>query len=377
MKIKRKKKADYSLLKGKIFRQTILVMMASVLSIWVFYLLFWQGRVSEWFVVIFQRLLHMDYWRAVALYDAIFRDHLEFFLLFGIILFFFVIFRVFLNWFPKYLDQINRGIDELIEENHEEIVLSPELGVTEKRLNEVRRTLEKRGLEAQLAEQRKNDLVMYLAHDIKTPLTSIIGYLSLLDEISDMPEEQRMKYVHITLDKAYRLEKMINEFFEITRYNLQHIYLEKEAIDLYYMLVQLTDELLPILSKNGNTTVLHVDENLTIYGDPEKLARVFNNILKNAAAYSYPGSEILISAGQVEEQIKISFKNKGKTIPREKLMSIFEKFYRLDEARTTNSGGTGLGLAIAKEIVSLHGGAITAESEHDTVEFIVTLPMEY
>ncbi len=333
MKIKRKKKADYSLLKGKIFRQTILVMMASVLSIWVFYLLFWQGRVSEWFVVIFQRLLHMDYWRAVALYDAIFRDHLEFFLLFGIILFFFVIFRVFLNWFPKYLDQINRGIDELIEENHEEIVLSPELGVTEKRLNEVRRTLEKRGLEAQLAEQRKNDLVMYLAHDIKTPLTSIIGYLSLLDEISDMPEEQRMKYVHITLDKAYRLEKMINEFFEITRYNLQHIYLEKEAIDLYYMLVQLTDELLPILSKNGNTTVLHVDENLTIYGDPEKLARVFNNILKNAAAYSYPGSEILISAGQVEEQIKISFKNKGKTIPREKLMSIFEKFYRLERMR--------------------------------------------
>ena len=282
---------------------------------------------------------------------------------------------MFLNWFPKYLNQINQGIDELIEENREEIVLSPELGATEKRLNEVRRTLEKRGLEAQLAEQRKNDLVMYLAHDIKTPLTSIIGYLSLLDEISDMPEEQRMRYVHITLDKAYRLEKMINEFFEITRFNMQHIYLEKETIDLYYMLVQLTDELLPILSKNGNTTVLHADENLTINADPEKLARVFNNILKNAAAYSYPDSEILISAEQLEEQIRISFKNKGKTIPQEKLMSIFEKFYRLDEARTTNGGGTGLGLAIAKEIVSLHGGTITAESENNTVEFIVTLPV--
>lgn len=375
MKVKLNKKADYSLLKRKIFRRTILVMLASVLSIWIFYVLFWQGRVSEWFVAVFQRLFNMDYWRAVVLYEEIFRDNLEFFLLFGVILFFFVIFRVFLNWFPKYLNQINRGIDELIEENHEEIVLSPELGATEKRLNEVRRTLEKRGLEAQLAEQRKNDLVMYLAHDIKTPLTSIIGYLSLLDEISDMPEEQRMRYVHITLDKAYRLEKMINEFFEITRYNLQHIYLEKETIDLYYMLVQLTDELLPILSKNGNTTVLHVDENLTINADPEKLARVFNNILKNAAAYSYPDSEILISAEQQEEQIKISFKNKGKTIPREKLMSIFEKFYRLDEARTTNGGGTGLGLAIAKEIVSLHGGTITAESENNTVEFIVTLPV--
>ncbi len=375
MKVKLKKKADYSLLKGKIFRQTILVMLASVLSIWIFYILFWQGRVSEWFVAVFQRLFNMDYWRAVAVYEAIFRDHLEFFLLFGIIFFFFVIFRVFLNWFPKYLNQINQGIDELIEENREEIVLSPELGATEKRLNEVRRTREKRGLEAQLAEQRKNDLVMYLAHDIKTPLTSIIGYLSLLDEISDMPEEQRMRYVHITLDKAYRLEKMINEFFEITRFNMQHIYLEKETIDLYYMLVQLTDELLPILSKNGNTTVLHADENLTINADPEKLARVFNNILKNAAAYSYPDSEILISAEQLEEQIRISFKNKGKTIPQEKLMSIFEKFYRLDEARTTNGGGTGLGLAIAKEIVSLHGGTITAESENNTVEFIVTLPV--
>ena len=375
MKVKLKKKADYSLLKGKIFRQTILVMLASVLSIWIFYILFWQGRVSEWFVAVFQRLFNMDYWRAVAVYEAIFRDHLEFFLLFGIIFFFFVIFRVFLNWFPKYLNQINQGIDELIEENREEIVLSPELGATEKRLNEVRRTLEKRGLEAQLAEQRKNDLVMYLAHDIKTPLTSIIGYLSLLDEISDMPEEQRMRYVHITLDKAYRLEKMINEFFEITRFNMQHIYLEKETIDLYYMLVQLTDELLHILSKNGNTTVLHADENLTINADPEKLARVFNNILKNAAAYSYPDSEILISAEQLEEQIRISFKNKGKTIPQEKLMSIFEKFYRLDEARTTNGGGTGLGLAIAKEIVSLHGGTITAESENNTVEFIVTLPV--
>lgn len=375
MKVKLKKKADYSLLKGKIFRQTILVMLASVLSIWIFYILFWQGRVSEWFVAVCQRLFNMDYWRALAVYEAIFRDHLEFFLLFGTILFFFLIFRLFLNWFPKYLDQINRGIDELIEENREEIVLSPELGATEKRLNEVRRTLEKRGLEAQLAEQRKNDLVMYLAHDIKTPLTSIIGYLSLLDEISDMPEEQRMRYVHITLDKAYRLEKMINEFFEITRFNMQHIYLEKETIDLYYMLVQLTDELLPILSKNGNTTVLHADENLMINADPEKLARVFNNILKNAAAYSYPDSEILISAERQEEQIRISFKNKGKTIPREKLMSIFEKFYRLDEARTTNSGGTGLGLAIAKEIVSLHGGTITAVSENNTVEFIVTLPV--
>ena len=167
---------------------------------------------------------------------------------------------------------------------------------------------------------------------------------------------------------------MINEFFEITRYNLQQINLSKETIDLYYMLVQLTDELSPILSNNGNTTALRANENLSVYGDPDKLARVFNNVLKNAAAYSYPNTEILISAEEKDGTVILSFINKGKTIPREKLSSIFERFYRLDEARTSNTGGTGLGLAIAKEIVSLHGGTITANSENDTIEFIITLP---
>lgn len=143
---------------------------------------------------------------------------------------------------------------------------------------------------------QKNDLVTYLAHDLKTPLTSVIGYLSLLDEASDMPPEQKRKYTHIALDKAYRLERLVNEFFEITRYNLQQIKLEKEQIDLYYMLMQMVDEFYPILSAKGNTAVLHADEDLSLYGDPIKLARVFNNILKNAAAYSFPNSEIVVSA---------------------------------------------------------------------------------
>ena len=87
--------------------------------------------------------------------------------------------------------------------------------------------------------RRRIDLVTYLAHDLKTPLTSVIGYLSLLDEAPDMPPEQKAKYTHIALDKANRLERLVNEFFEITRYNLQQIKLEKERIDLYYMLVQM------------------------------------------------------------------------------------------------------------------------------------------
>ena len=222
---------------------------------------------------------------------------------------------------------------------------------------------------------QKNDLVTYLAHDLKTPLTSVIGYLSLLDEAPDMPPEQKAKYTHIALDKANRLERLVNEFFEITRYNLQQITLEQEQIDLYYMLVQMVDEFYPILSAKGNTAVLHANEDLSVCGDPMKLARVFNNILKNAAAYSFPNSEIIISAEKKDKQMVISFENQGPTIPEEKLSMIFERFYRMDEARSSNAGGAGLGLAIAKEIVTLHHGTITAESHENATVFTVSLPL--
>ena len=222
---------------------------------------------------------------------------------------------------------------------------------------------------------RKNDLITYLAHDLKTPLTSVIGYLSLLEEAPDMPAEQKARYVHITLDKALRLERLINEFFEITRYNLQQIVLERETVDLSFLLVQLVDEFYPILEAHGNTVQLVNAEGLKLRGDGEKLARVFNNILKNAVAYSYPDTEIMIRCEQREDTLQICIQNQGRTIPKQKLDAIFEKFFRLDDARNTNTGGAGLGLAIAREIVTLHGGTITAESEEDVTGFIVELPL--
>lgn len=221
---------------------------------------------------------------------------------------------------------------------------------------------------------RKNDLITYLAHDLKTPLTSVVGYLSLLEEASDMPAEQKARYVHIALDKALRLERLINEFFEITRYNLHQIVLEEETVDLSFLLVQLMDEFYPILTAHGNTVRLEGDEDLSLRGDGEKLARVFNNILKNAVSYSYPDTEISILCERMgEDTLRISFRNHGRTIPRQKLDSIFEKFYRLDDARSTNTGGAGLGLAIAREIVTLHGGTITARSEDEVTVFSVEL----
>lgn len=241
-------------------------------------------------------------------------------------------------------------------------------------MSEIKSTMQRH--EQMLKEEagRKNDLIAYLAHDLKTPLTSVIGYLSLLDEAQDMPMEQKAKYVNIALNKALRLEKLINEFFDITRYNLQQIDIEKESINLCHMLVQMTDEFYPLLNAHGNSTGVCVDENITIYGDSIKLARVFNNILKNAIYYSYPDTIIKIWAETTDKEVIIYFCNRGKTIPAGKLNAIFEKFFRMDEARSTNTGGAGLGLAIAKEIVTLHGGKITAESENETTTFCISLP---
>ena len=225
------------------------------------------------------------------------------------------------------------------------------------------------------AEDKKNELIMYLAHDIRTPLTTVIGYLSLLSEAPDMPTEQRAKYVGIALEKAERLEKLLNELFEITRYNTKTVSLKRENLDLYCLLVQLIDEFYPTLSARGNTAVLDAEENLLVMADPEKLARVFNNILKNAAAYSYPNTEISIAAHKQNTNIVITIQNHGKTISQEQLKDIFEKFNRLDEARLSDTGGAGLGLSIAEEIIHLHGGEIIATSQNDTICFTVTLPV--
>ena len=200
---------------------------------------------------------------------------------------------------------------------------------------------------------------------------------AFIDETKEIPIEQKTKYVNIALRKALRLEKLINEFFDITRYNLQQINLEKESINICHMLVQMTDEFYPLLNAHGNQTEVCVDEDITVYGDSLKLARVFNNILKNAIAYSYPDTIIKIWAESTDADVWIYFCNKGKTIPAGKLNSIFEKFFRMDEARSTNTGGAGLGLAIAKEIITLHGGKITAESENESTTFRISLPVTH
>ena len=144
--------------------------------------------------------------------------------------------------------------------------------------------------EKQLEQEtaRKNDLITYLAHDLKTPLASVIGYLCLLDENPNLPATLREQYTGITLDKAYRLEQLINEFFEITRYNLHDIVINPGKIHLRPMLMQIADEFYPILAPEGKSIVLDIPQDIDLIGDADKLARVFNNLLKNAGRIQRP-----------------------------------------------------------------------------------------
>lgn len=382
-RMKRKKNSAYSKLIFRIFMQTAAIVILTFLIIFTLYRRFWFRRVGDWIVQFLQDAFDLEQLDALNIYQYGLRENAWLIIFGAVAVCFLVLFRISLSWFVKYFNEIDAALDQLIQGEDKEISLSSEMAPMERKLNALRQTLEKRELESRLAEERKNNLVMYLAHDIRTPLTSVIGYLSLLEEAPDMPMEQKAKYVHITLEKAGRLEQLINEFFEITRYNIQEIVLEKEEIDLYYMLLQMVEEFYPLLEEKGNQALLHSDENVTVYGDPVKLARVFHNILKNAIAYSYRNTRIDIfveeAFGETElspNKIIITFQNQGKTIPKEKLESIFDKFYRMDEARNSNTGGAGLGLAIAKEIVTRHGGRIFAESEKEQVTFRVELPAD-
>ncbi len=372
--MKRNEKKQYAYFKFKVFCFGLGMLLLACIGTGVIYSGIWQGRGGDWVVTILHDVFQLSWNRAHNIYQMVFRNHASAMWIYCTAAIFFILFGFFLRWLTGCFRKIEKGIDDILSEKTQEIALPPELSALEGKLNTLRQTLEKRALEAKLAERRKNDLVMYLAHDIRTPLTSVIGYLSLLDEAPEMPQEMRAKYTRITLEKANRLESLVNEFFEITRYNLQQIPIQKENLDLYYMLVQLTEEFYPILTQKGNTVTLQAREDLTISADPMKLARVFNNILKNAASYAAPHSEIVISAVKQEGAVEIAIENHGPTIPADKLNTIFERFYRIDDARSTGNCGAGLGLAIAKEIVTLHGGTITAQSENQITTFTVTLP---
>lgn len=275
--------------------------------------------------------------------------------------------------FRNYLNKITVAVEQVFSEEETEISLPEDLFEMEQQLNQISKNLRKRELAAKKSEQQKNDLIVYLAHDLKTPLASVIGYLNLMIESPDLPQETRAKYMNITLDRAQRLEELINELFDITKFNLHSIELEKSQLNLTMMLHQILEEFYPMFSEKHITLLESIDSHLLYEGDGDKLARVFDNLLRNAINYSYPDTVISVTAKKEDDAIMISFANQGDTIPPGKLDLIFEKFYRVDSSRSSKTGGSGLGLAVAKEIVQLHQGTITALSEENQTIFKVIL----
>lgn len=276
----------------------------------------------------------------------------------------------------RYLDELVDASEKLANPGEEPIRLSRAMKSVEDELNLVREGALRNAMLAKEEEQRKNDLIVYLAHDLKTPLTSVIGYLTLLRDEPQISEEMRSRYTGIALDKAERLEDLINEFFDITRFNLTNIQLEPERVNISRMLEQIGFEFHPILAEKDLKLETEIKPNVEILCDPDKLARVFDNLLRNAVNYSYAGTTIYLSMDYepIKDEVKICVENHGKTISPDKLDRIFEQFFRLDSSRRSSTGGSGLGLAIAKEIVKLHHGTITAESENESIRFTVVLP---
>ncbi len=280
------------------------------------------------------------------------------------------------KFISKYVNSINEvynSLDLILKENNETIKLPSEVNEFTEKLNDIKNDYITSKNNAKEAEQKKNDLIMYMAHDLKTPLTSIIGYLTLLNDEKNISKELQEKYLKIALDKSLRVEELTNQFFDITRYNLHSMPINKTELNITYLLKQLIDECYPMLEQNNLKCVLNAPDKVNYLGDGDKLARAFGNLLKNAISYSYKDTVIEINVTEELDKLYITFRNKGAKIPDYKLEKIFEKFYRGDESRTSTTGGAGLGLAITKEIIELHNGKISVKNDDEYIEFDIIL----
>lgn len=272
-------------------------------------------------------------------------------------------------------EEIYNAIDKIISEENQKISLPESESRFSQKINDVKYQYLLNKRKAFEEKQKKDDLIVYMAHDLKTPLTSVIGYLNLLnDEKDHLSKETQYKYINIALDKAKRVEELTNEFFEITKYDLHDIEIVQSEINIELLFQQLIDECYPMLKTKSLQCILHCSTAVMITADGSLLARAFENLLKNAISYSYEHTTIDIYLHIIDDQIEIVFQNKSDPIPAYKLEKLFEKFYRLDSSRNSTTGGSGLGLAISKEIIERHHGQIQVTNEDEYIRFIIHLP---
>ena len=288
-------KNNYRKLKWELMLRTIILALVCMLVGGVLLKLvvdgLFQTKLPNLVVAVLMKF-NISYERANEIYGRVFMENKGIFFMAGFVLLFFAFFYAAISKITSYLNDIGNEIENILSDSSAPVSLEPELRPIADRLNTLKMTLKRREDAAIDSEQRKNDLVVYLAHDLKTPLTSVIAYLTMLDERPDMDQEEQAKYIHISLEKATRLGELISEFFEITRFNLQDIVLEKTLVNVSMMLEQLADESYAVLAEKTMTCSIHTDEGMIVNGDPDKLARVFDNLIRNAVAYSYPGTNL-------------------------------------------------------------------------------------
>ncbi|MBJ7995833.1 HAMP domain-containing sensor histidine kinase [Bacillus mycoides] len=291
------------------------------------------------------------------------------------IMFFFFLTRPYL----KYFDEISNGIHHLANgdfSNQVRVSSNDEFGYIAREINVASEKLKEAVERGDFAESSKDQLIVNLAHDLRTPLTSVLGYLDLILKDENLTKEQIKHFSTIAFTKSERLEILIDELFEITRMNYGMLQIEKRPIDISELLIQLDEELYPLLEKKGLEARLNMDSHLPINGDGKLLARVFENLLTNAIRYGYDGKFVDVNGYIESEEIVVQIINYGDSIPEEDLPYLFDMFYTGDKARSEQQGGTGLGLFIAKNIVEQHDGTISAESNVIRTIFEVRLPKE-
>lgn len=295
------------------------------------------------------------------------------------ILVFVLCFYHLIHRYMKYIRIITNGMKDIAQGNFDtEIPVQSmdEFGQIAGYLNQMQENIKEIMERERVAERTKNDLISSVAHDLRTPLTSIIGYLGWVREQPMLDVEIRQKYLDIAFRKAQHLEQLTNELFGFVKLEHREMSLHMGTLDIRQLLEQLLDECYPSFEKYGlRTEFLCRDESILLMGDGNLLARLFDNLLNNAVKYGKDGKLIRVELEQRGQSAVTRVINYGYVIPESELGNLFRKFYRVEQSRSQDTGGTGLGLAIVEQIAQLHQGSVSVRSDLQGTVFEVTLPI--
>lgn len=233
--------------------------------------------------------------------------------------------------------------------------------------------------EERAIERSKDEMITNVSHDLRTPLTSILGYLGLIknDETGTLPRETMVKYTNTAFAKAEQMKSLVEDLFDYTQVAQVDFKLHWAPLDLSAMLNQLAVNF-ELEAKQRNLVISAVTnaDSIEMVGDPDRLARVFMNLISNGLKYGEGATFIRLSAKVLADNwVEVRVQNDGERIPEESIGRLFDRFYRVEGSRNLKTGGTGLGLAIVQGIVDAHGGNIHVESDSDLTSFIVRLPL--